>query len=74
MRSAEDALWYELSKLVLSEKLKTVTAVLLKFHLFLVNITSDTTYNITTVTEYPEQNWKNNLLVSFGEVQVYFLA
>lgn len=43
MRNAEDALWYRVSKVFLSEKVKMVTAVLLKFHLFLANITSDST-------------------------------
>lgn len=71
VRNAEDALWYEPSKLVLSEKLKTVTAVILTFLLFLANTTSESTYYISTVTEYSEQDWKNNLLVSCVEGQVF---
>lgn len=46
---------------------------ILKF-LFLANITGESAYYITTVTEYSEQDWKNNLLVSCVEAQVYFPA
>lgn len=74
MRNAEDVVWYEPSKLVLAEKLKTVTAVILKFLRFLANTTSDSTYYITTVTRNSEQDWNNNWLVSCVEAQVYFLA
>lgn len=73
MRNTEDALQYELGMLVLPEELKMVMRVILKF-LFLANLTSDSAYYITTVTEYSEQDWKNNLLVSCVEAQVYFLA
>lgn len=50
-----------------------VMRVILKF-LFLANITGDSTYYITTVTECSEQDRKNNLLLSCMETQVYFLA
>lgn len=50
-----------------------VMRAILKF-LFQANITGDSIYYITTVTEYSEQHWKNNLLLSCVEAQVYFLA